>query len=714
MGQLGTSPSATIPDSHNAGDFGSFLVGAPHRFAMSAAELQEHKTDGHMDIDAVRAGAILVCPVKVPGGGVYMGDMHALQGDGEIAGHTCDVSGTVTLQVEVLKGLGDRRARALPRRRGPAVPRPPAHAGRARARARPRAPPRRDRARGELPVSVVGTGPDLNSATDNGLARAAELLDMTVPEVRNRATIAGAIEIGRHPGVVQVTFRAPGRPARGARAAGLRAGAVRGPLRPAGGPRAGARPTLCADARGPRRSADRSEVDRHPRARDAPGRRAQRRALPADRPRDRPLPRGPRGPHAARGLRGARERQPAGHARAGRVRVVPNLYPALDPEGEAPAPFAKRDLFTATPARGSHEVVINAPQPVHSLAELDGRPGAAAVDVWRDRMRAHAEEAAYVHVIVNERREAGASLPHTHAQIYALDFVPAAVARERERFGAYAQRTMGGNLLQDLVQEEVKLGDRIVAIDDEAVLMVPYGARFPYQLMLAPRRPRPRFDDDGPTGAALLHDALSRLARRARGEPAAEPVGPDGPARRRPLLLAHRHRAAPHAHGRPRARHRRAPQHRRAGARGRRAAGGVMRALVQRVSRAAVRVDGERRRARSGRAARPARRHPRRHRGRLRPPRRQGPRAARVPRRGRPDERAARRPGGAVRQPVHALRRRPQGQPPELRRGRPPERAEPLYERFCARLGAERGVFGAMMEVELVNDGPVTLLLEAP
>jgi D-aminoacyl-tRNA deacylase len=43
-----------------------------------------------------------------------------------------------------------------------------------------------------------------------------------------------------------------------------------------------------------------------------------------------------------------------------------------------------------------------------------------------------------------------------------------------------------------------------------------------------------------------------------------------------------------------------------------------------------------------------------------------------------------------------------------------PEHAEPLYERFCARLGAQRGVFGAHMEVELVNDGPVTLLLELP
>jgi D-tyrosyl-tRNA(Tyr) deacylase len=40
------------------------------------------------------------------------------------------------------------------------------------------------------------------------------------------------------------------------------------------------------------------------------------------------------------------------------------------------------------------------------------------------------------------------------------------------------------------------------------------------------------------------------------------------------------------------------------------------------------------------------------------------------------------------------------------------EDAEPLYERFCERLGARRGVFGAAMTVELVNDGPVTLLLE--
>ena len=42
-----------------------------------------------------------------------------------------------------------------------------------------------------------------------------------------------------------------------------------------------------------------------------------------------------------------------------------------------------------------------------------------------------------------------------------------------------------------------------------------------------------------------------------------------------------------------------------------------------------------------------------------------------------------------------------------------PDLAEPLYERFCERLAAKRGIFGARMEVELVNDGPVTLVLEA-
>jgi len=206
------------------------------------------------------------------------------------------------------------------------------------------------------------------------------------------------------------------------------------------------------------------------------------------------------------------------------VRVVPNLYPALTPAGEAVGGGSKHgaglpaELFTSLPATGAHEVIVNGPQRVLSLAELPLEQVIAAVEVWRERMRAHAASAC-LQLIVNERREAGASLPHTHAQLYALDFVPAAVARERERAGAYTTRTMGQSLLGDLVAEEVRRGERIVAIDEDAVLIAPYASRLPFQLLLAPRTPRARFEDDGPSGAALLYDGLSRLARHLGSSP---------------------------------------------------------------------------------------------------------------------------------------------------------------------------------------------------
>jgi UDPglucose--hexose-1-phosphate uridylyltransferase len=199
------------------------------------------------------------------------------------------------------------------------------------------------------------------------------------------------------------------------------------------------------------------------------------------------------------------------------VRVVPNRFPALTPEAEEPEPSSDPGLLAALPASGRHEVVINAPEPVTSLADLDPGQVATAMDVWRARTRAHvAAGAACVHVLVNERPEGGASLPHTHAQIYAMDFVPAQIARERERFTAHQTRTMGGNLLQDLVQEEVRRRDRLIAVDDEAVLLAPYASRLPFQMLLAPRRPLARFEDDGPLAARLLHDGLNRL-RRALG-----------------------------------------------------------------------------------------------------------------------------------------------------------------------------------------------------
>ncbi len=218
------------------------------------------------------------------------------------------------------------------------------------------------------------------------------------------------------------------------------------------------------------------------------------------------------------------------------TRVVPNLYPALGgnaAEPEAPAVAAaggagtfagsgdpllasrrsgEPDLFSSRPARGAHEVLISTPQHVTALHELDEAQFAAAVATWRERMRAHAD-ASYVQLIVNEGGGAGASLEHSHAQLYALDFVPAAVARERERAGAYAERTQGGGLLGDVLVEEVRRRERLIAIDDEAALICPWASRSPFELRVLPRREAPSFAEDD-AGTAMVHRALRLLAER--------------------------------------------------------------------------------------------------------------------------------------------------------------------------------------------------------
>jgi formamidase len=208
LGNIGTTPAIDMPDSHNAGDFGQFLIGAPHKYGITKEQL-DMRTDGHLDIDSVREGAILICPVKVPGGGVYIGDAHAMQGDGEIAGHTTDVSAEVTVQVSVLKNLNAGGPILLPRIEDlPPLARPLPQAQQAAVLDLAHRFGQADLE--EVgPIQMVGSGANLNEATDNGVSRLAELFGMSKEEILNRVTLTGAVEIGRLPGVVTVTMLVP-------------------------------------------------------------------------------------------------------------------------------------------------------------------------------------------------------------------------------------------------------------------------------------------------------------------------------------------------------------------------------------------------------------------------------------------------------------------------------------------------------------------------
>lgn len=207
---------------------------------------------------------------------------------------------------------------------------------------------------------------------------------------------------------------------------------------------------------------------------------------------------------------------------------MPNLYPVLGGGANGvvaettmassidPLADSRRtgdaSLFASQPADGSHEVIVSIPRHETSLAALSTEELTVAVAGWRERLRVVRADSAYAHLIVNEGPAAGASLEHTHAQLYGMRFVPADVARERERATAHHHRTMGGHLLGDIAIEEVRRRERMVAIDDEAILICPWASRSEFELRIVPRQPAPAFEADGQGGAGMLATALRALA----------------------------------------------------------------------------------------------------------------------------------------------------------------------------------------------------------
>lgn len=208
IGNIGTTPAIDMPSSHNGGDFIVFLVGAPHKLAITKADVAK-RSDAHMDIDNVREGAIVIAPVKVRGGGIVVGDVHAMMGDGEISGHTTDVSAEVTLEVELIKGLNLDGPILLPNKED--LP----FLGKAYSEDQLK----RAEVMGAkfgfaiqkdlLPIQMIGSGPNLNEAVECGVDRMAKLLGITPEAVKNWVTLTGGVEVGRLPGMATVTMMAP-------------------------------------------------------------------------------------------------------------------------------------------------------------------------------------------------------------------------------------------------------------------------------------------------------------------------------------------------------------------------------------------------------------------------------------------------------------------------------------------------------------------------
>ncbi len=181
-----------------------------------------------------------------------------------------------------------------------------------------------------------------------------------------------------------------------------------------------------------------------------------------------------------------------------RVRVVPNLYPIVG------GPDA---LASAT---GTHEVVVLSPEHDHPFGALADDEAAEVLGVMRDRSRAHVNAGrAHVQVLINQGREAGASIAHPHAQVVALDFVPPAVSVATERF-----TSAGSDLVLDDLTDAMAR-DEVVVMGPEVAAWCPTGSASGFETRVAAVGAGARFDDasDGQVlGVAIvLRDVLAAI-----------------------------------------------------------------------------------------------------------------------------------------------------------------------------------------------------------
>jgi UDPglucose--hexose-1-phosphate uridylyltransferase len=142
------------------------------------------------------------------------------------------------------------------------------------------------------------------------------------------------------------------------------------------------------------------------------------------------------------------------------VRVVPNLYPAFEHQ----------------------EVVIHSRRHVRSIGELEDGELELVAEAWRRRAQA---EPGHVFPLLNEGREAGASLPHSHSQLVWLPEAPRLRARPR--------------------------GETVVEENGIAALC-PWASRVPYETVVGPGEPEPNALASDQLGPALR--LLARLVRR--------------------------------------------------------------------------------------------------------------------------------------------------------------------------------------------------------
>jgi len=204
------------------------------------------------------------------------------------------------------------------------------------------------------------------------------------------------------------------------------------------------------------------------------------------------------------------------------LRVVPNQVPvlrvegALDRQGEG--------LFDKMNGIGAHEVIIESPRHLDTLAAMPDEGIERVLWAARERMEDLQRDRRFRYIILfkNHGAAAGASMGHSYSQLIAVPIVPREVRDEvdgaRAHFAAKERC-----VFCDVLRQETRDGQRLVAENADVVAMTPYASRSPFEVWMLPRRHEAHFSTaprhEHGSLARLIGDVLRRMNRALESPP---------------------------------------------------------------------------------------------------------------------------------------------------------------------------------------------------
>lgn len=192
------------------------------------------------------------------------------------------------------------------------------------------------------------------------------------------------------------------------------------------------------------------------------------------------------------------------------IRTVPNKYPALRIEGQIEKNMGT--VFSSMNGIGCHEVIVESPEHDKPLALLPVTQVKEVLQMYRQRLLDLSKDKRFKYIIIfeNHGADAGASLEHPHSQLIATPMIPVHVATEL-RCADNFFTDMGGECIFDaVINEELRESRRVIFQNPSFICIAPYASKYPYEMLILPKRHMPSFSEMRESEVSDLADILRK------------------------------------------------------------------------------------------------------------------------------------------------------------------------------------------------------------